>query len=376
MKVAYHFKCSEIKERYDRLFYRIVFSNLLTLNEPFLSSKILVGDLISDKIINKIGSAELFLNCLFQLNGDIWRRLISAKTNYFVQQSVFIICFETIPKNIAEKLHALLLNDEHYLGCFEIDNSIEIHWLLYSESIGSKFRILNNEINIIVDTDNEEERDIARHYKQLLTGIPFKKIGIEFSNYRYSILDDNHTFENAKRATEWKKSTESIFSTITDEIIAKLTDAAPDLTDRLWTINNTFSTAQTGEAYALAMTACRRLFEYVVDCLFPPNNEIIDGVSLDKSKYKNRLKEFAARELKSEANIDLILTNTTSLFDEWKKLYELSNKGVHSNVHRQECRRCIIRTILLLDDLVSIKQTPFEVKVKAENFFKNFLEDR
>ena len=297
------------------------------------------------------------------------------KIHYFIEQDVFVICFETIQKEIADKLHNSLLNEEHYLGCFEIDNSIQLHWWLYGECIAPKFRMLNKEIYILLDTDNEEEKETAEHYKDLFSGIPFRKINIEFSNYRYSILDDNHNFENANRTSEWKKSTESLFTTITDEIIAKLTDAAPELTDRLWTINHTFLNAQIGEQYALAMTSCRRLFEYIVDCLFPASNELVDGHSLKKDRYKNRLLEFAKRELKSETNIDLIVTNTVSLFDEWSKLYELSNKGVHNDVHRQECRRCIIRTVLLLDDLISIKQTPFEVKVKAQKFFDDFMDD-
>lgn len=375
MKVAYHFKCTEITERYDSLFYKKVFTNLLNLNEPFISSKILVGDLLIYKMIRKADNSGDLLSQLLQIDGDNWKRILPLKAEYFLEQDVFIICFETVQKEIADKLHTSLLNEEHYLGCFEIDNAIQLHWWLYGECIGPKFRILNKEINTLVTTDNEEEKENAEHYKELLNGIPFKKVNIEFSNYRYSLLDDNHNFENAKRATEWKKNTESLFSTITDEIIAKLTDAAPELTDRLWTINHTFSNAQTGEQYALAMTSCRRLFEYIVDCLFPATNEIIEGHSLKKDKYKNRLLEFAKRELRSEVNIDLIVTNTVSLFDEWSKLYELSNKGVHSDVHRQECRRCIIRTTLLLDDLISIKQTPFEVKVKAEKFFNDFLDD-
>lgn len=376
MKVAYHFKCTEIEGRYDQVFYKSTFTILLSLNEPFISSKILVGDLITFDVLNKFDNPNDFINYLFQVHGDNWKRLINDKIRYFIEQDVFIICFETIQKEIAEKLHKLLVDDEHYLGAFEIDNSIELHWWLYGECIGPKFRILNKDINILLDTDDDENREVAVHYTQLLKNIPFTKINTEFSNYRYSLFDDNHNFDNAKRAAEWKKSTESLFTTITDEIIAKLTDTAPELTDRLWTINHTFLNAQTGEQYALAMTSCRRLFEYVTDCLFPATNELIEGHSLKKDKYKNRLLEFAKRELKSETNIDLIVSNTVSLFDEWNKLYDLSNKGVHSEPHRQECRRCIIRTTLLLDDLITIKQTPFEVKVKDDKFMNDYLDRR
>lgn len=376
MKVAYHFKCTGIEQRYDELFYRIVFPRLLALQEPFISTKVLSGDLIGHDIKKEFDRVEDYLAELFQLEGDNWKRILPEKVHYFLEQDVFIICFETISKEAAEKLHRLILQEEHYLGCFEIDNSNPIHWLVYGEYIGPKFRILDKDINVLADTDTPEYNEAAEIYKEMIAGIPYRKIKIEYTNYRYSIMDDHHNFENAKRATEWKKSTEALFLTITDEIIAKLTDTAPELTDRLWTINHTFSTAQTGEQYALAMTSCRRLFEYIVDCLFPATNEIVDGHSLKKDKYKNRLMEFAKRELKSETNVDLIVTNTASLFDEWSKLYELSNKGVHSAPHRQECRRCIIRTILLLDDLISIRQTTFDVNVKADNFFNGFLDSR
>lgn len=372
MKVAYHFNSSHIEELYDSLFYNIVFSGILKINDPFFSSKILVGDLLIYEMINKVEEPDVFLGYLFQIKGDNWKRIRDDKVKSFLRDTVFIICFETIQKETAVKLHEILLKEDFYLGAYEIDNSIELHWWLYGECIGPKFRILNKSINILVDNDEIESQEYGQDMKERLKKISFDKIDIEFSNYRCSLFDDKHNYENARRATEWKKGTESIFSTITDEIVAKLTDTAPDLTDKLWSINNTFSNAQTGEQYAQAMTSCRRVFEYVTDCLFPATSDIIDGHSLKKTNYKNRLFEFAKRELRSETNIDLIVTNTSSLFDEWNKLYELSNKGVHSEPHKQECRRCIIRTILLLDDLIAIKRTPFEVNIKADKFINDF----
>jgi len=312
------------------------------------------------------------LSYLFQINGDNWKRLIPDKFRCFIDDTVFIICFETITKELANKINDSLLNEKRYLGAFEIDNSLELHWWLYGECIGPKFRLLDKEINILIDNNDPESIEYVVDIKERLKGIPFENINTELSNYRCSLFDDKHNYENAKRATEWKKGMESIFTTITDEIISKLTDTAPDLTDKLWSINQSFIYAQTGEQYAQAMTSCRRVFEYVTDCLFPATSEIIDGHTLKKDKYKNRLIEFAKREFKSETNIDLIVTNTSSLFEEWTKLYELSNKGVHSDPHRQECRRCIIRTILLLDDLVAIKRTPFEVNITADKFISGF----
>ncbi|MFR4273961.1 MAG: hypothetical protein ACLURQ_19240 [Bacteroides thetaiotaomicron] len=374
MKVAYHFKCTDIRERYDRLFYKTVFNNLLSFKESFISTKILVGDLLIYDYIHKSGNAYAFLNYLFQVENDIWRRIIDDKVNYFVEQDIFVICFETISKEIAAKLHNSLLQEEHYLGAYEIDNSVELHWWLYGECIGAKFRILNKDLNVFIDNDEIEQIEYAKEMIDFFQTLLFDNVNTELSNYRYSLFDDKHNYENAKRAAEWKKGTESLFATITDEIIAKLTDTAPDLTDKLWAINQSFLYAQAGEQYAQAMTSCRRVFEYVTDCLFPATNEVIDGHSLKKDKYKNRLIEFANRELRSETNIDLIVANTVSLFDEWNKLYELSNKGVHTDPHRQECRRCILRTILLLDDLIAIKRTPFQVNVKTDELENDYRE--
>lgn len=374
MKVAYHFNCTGITSRYDKTFYDILFNRLLGFDEQFISTKILVGDLSTYDFKIRFQNPEQFLNNLFQENNDTWKRILYERKSAFIEKDVFVICFETITKDLANKLHESLIDTERYLGAFEIDNSYRIHWWLYGECIGTKFRLLNRNISIFIDNDEIENKEYAEFTKELLKGILFDKVDTEFSNYRRSIFDDNHNFENAKRAAEWRKSTESIFSTVTDEIISKLTDSAPELTDRLWAINQSFINAKIGEQYAQAMTSCRRVFEYVTDCLFPATDKIIDGHNLKKDKYKNRLFQFASEQLKSNTNIELIIANTASLFDEWNNLYELSNKGVHNEPHRQECRRCIIRTILLLDDLIALKQSPFEVTIKSDKFINDFKE--
>ncbi|MFH7014663.1 hypothetical protein [Flavobacterium sp. FlaQc-47] len=371
MKIAYHFNCSNLQVFYSSLFYKIVFSEILKLNFAFVSSKVLVGDLLIYRMVNN-DNYEIFLNNLFQSTGDNLKRLREEKIESFFRDNVFVICFETIQKELAIALHEVLMKEDRYLGAYEIDDLSELHWMLYGECITPKFRILNKDINILVDNYEDEDQDFVKSVKEELESISFNNIGIEFSNFRYSIFNDKHNYENAKRTKEWRNGTESIFSTITDEILAKLTDTAPDLINKLWAINYTFFNAQTGEQYAQAMTSCRRVFEYVIDCLFPPNNDIVDGHQLKKNNYKNRLFEFAKQEVSKDVNIDLIVTNTSSLFEEWNKLNELSNKGVHSEPHKQECRRCIIRTILLLDDLIALKRTPFQVNIIADNFIGEF----
>lgn len=370
MKVAFHFLANIENERYDYYFYKIVFPKLLSLNRQFFSSKVLVGDL-STYDLAKIDSDKI-LPKLLQIDNKIWRRVPYDNSLLLITENIFVICFETIELQCAEELHENLLNCEKYVGAFEIDNEDELHWWLYGECLGTKFRIINKDFYILELHEELEDKDYQKELKGFFSKMLFESVSIEYTDMRYSLIDDNQDYEKAKRLAQWKKSTESLFSTIIDEIVGKLYDTAPQLGDKLWSITNAYDSAETEEQYAQAMSSCRRIFEYVVDCIFPATNEIVDGHSLKKDKYKNRLFEFANRELKSNTNIDLIVANTSFLFEEWSKLYDLANKGVHAETLRHECRRCIIRTILLLDDIVSLKKEPFLFKTNTSKFIKRF----
>lgn len=85
---------------------------------------------------------------------------------------------------------------------------------------------------------------------------------------------------------------------------------------------------------------------------------------MGKNNYKNRLLAFADKERKSDTNIDVICASTNMLNEQIEKLLNLQNKGVHDEVFCYEARCCVIRTILLLDDMISLKKDPFEIKTK------------
>ncbi|MEO6759904.1 MAG: hypothetical protein ABIO24_10665, partial [Saprospiraceae bacterium] len=243
MKVAYHFTCGEFQERYDRYFYNLLFKKYLQFKHPLISSKILIGDLcIFDYLKNGINTSVL-LNELIQTQSDTWKRISLEKAKLLSTENVFIICFETIQKALAEKIHQSLIDDPNYVGAYEIDNSVELQWWMYGECIGPKYRILNKDLYILADSNEEESLEYANEMADFFKSFLFDNIIIENSNYRYSIFDNNHNYENAKRATAWRKSVDSLFSTITDEITGKLIDTAPDLNDKLWAITNAFDNA-------------------------------------------------------------------------------------------------------------------------------------
>jgi len=57
------------------------------------------------------------------------------------------------------------------------------------------------------------------------------------------------------------------------------------------------------------------------------------------------------------------------LFQQWDKLLDLANKGIHDEVYKEETRRCIIRTVMLLDDIISLKNEPFQIQTKLNKEF-------
>ncbi len=372
MKVAFHFDCSDIMARYDHYFYDIVFKKTLELSNKYISSKLFCGDLLLRDLRRQIPNQQLLLGEI--IRPDSWSRIPQNKAENLLTKNIFVICFETISKDFAEIMDSFLIGESRYIGALEIDNSTPIHWVLYGESLLPLFRLNDRDLYVFSDNDEAENLEAANEYIDFFKGYRFDAVKIEYSNYRYTFFDDNHNYEHAQKTLNWKTGIDSLFSTITDGIVSKLLDTAPELNDRLFTITNTFANATTGEEYAQAMLSCRRLFKYIADCLFPATDEIIEGHTLNQAKYKNRLIEFAKRELKSDTNIELIVANTAALFDEWNMLHTLSSSGVHGDPHRQECRRCIIRTVLLLDDLVSIKNEPFSVNVKSGKFIKKLIQ--
>lgn len=372
MKVAFHFDCNNISELYDRYFYKLIFRSLLGLDNPFISSKIFVGDLLMRDQRRKMADDKVILAQLF--SNDLWVKVEPENVSRLLNGNTFVVCFETLQKEIIQKLHDCFLIESRYLGALEIDDSIPMHWVLYQQSLLKSFRIVNKILYVIVDNDEVESQSIANDHIDFFRQFLFEEIKVEFGNYRYAAFDEKDTYHNAKRTVEWKKQMDSLFSTITDEIISKLMDTAPDLADKLWSITDTFNNAKTGEQFAQAMTSCRRVFEYVIDQIFPPTDSKIDGHSLGEGKYKNRLFEFAKQHHKSETNVNLVVSTISTLFHEWENLNNLMQKGVHDDPLIHECRRCILRTVLLFDDLIALKGELFQTQVKMDNYINKLVE--
>ncbi len=102
------------------------------------------------------------------------------------------------------------------------------------------------------------------------------------------------------------------------------------------------------------------MVHYIADCIFPPSTDTQDGHKLGPKQFGNHLRTYADKERIGTTSTDLLLINSDALNSQIEKLDNLVNKGVHDQVSYAEVTRCVLRTLMLLDDLVAFRTKPFE----------------
>jgi hypothetical protein len=375
MKIGYHFNADypPFNGSYGLPIETKIFQTLLENRTLNIFSKIFIGDLLlmnlsMDKKVKGNTETHTFnkdkflaaVNSWLNPDNTVWRQFHPDKIQEVLDKNIFVVCFESIDLKTAEYLHNELDTYPSYLGAMEVDDSSKVHWSLYSGSLIPFARIISKDLFLFHQDDDDKDF----WFKDVFEKLGFNKVEYESLNWKYTIFDTFHNFEEARRIAEWKRNSGALLAFIADDIVSRLSDIAPELGSKLWSVLKTFEAAETNEQYAQVTASCRRIFEYVTDCIFPPTDEKMDGHSLKAPEYRNRLFAYADTSRKSDTNIDLIVASTTTLFEQWEKINLLSNKGVHSEVSRAETRRCLLRTIMLLDDIVSLKAGSFTIKLK------------
>ncbi|UPQ76832.1 hypothetical protein [Chryseobacterium nepalense] len=381
MKIALHFNADHesLGSLYGYTIYEEIFKVILENRTLNISSKLFVGDLLfllysQEEVQKKV--EENVTSTTYQVNPEKyyqlieswlyseennWKKFDSKRLENSLNHNIFAVCFESLDLKWAEYLFENLKDYEPFIGAMEINDSNKTHWMLYSRTLIPYARIRNKKLNLFHDSFESDDLDTEMQKEYLKIG--FESVEFEDLKLKYSIFDSFHDYEHARRVAEWKKGFGSSLAYIADNVVSQLSDIAPDLGNKLWSALNTYESSETNEQFAQVVTTCRRIFEYVTDCIFPPQNELNgNGNSLKADKYKNRIYEYSKQNKLSSTNIDLITASTELLFAQWSKLNNLANKGVHAEVYRDETRRCLIRTVLMLDDIISLKDGSFEIQ--------------
>jgi len=376
MKTAFHFNADHpsVAGPYGQKIQNHLFRTLLGRAFLAMSSRVFVGDLMllrlaSDRrdtareehVVDIGTSAERLIEQWYSPPFTIWRRFSAGAVAQTLKHRVYVVCLESIDLTLAEYLANELETSPAYLGALEVDDSCLIHWRLYSDVLLPRYKLIDRRLYVFWDGPALDQTGDSKNSAAFedLRRLPFDDVQWLSLNGKYTIFDQYRDFPHARRVAEWRQRFGGILAFLADGVVSGLSDVAPDLGDKLYAALKTFEAAETAEELAQVTASCRRILEYAADCLFPP----LTGTDSDKlgpKHFRNRLLRFATEARRSNSNIDLIASSNSALADQLAKLGDLANKGVHSDVYRAEVRRCLLRTVMLLDDIMSLKTDPFE----------------
>ena len=370
MKLAVHFNGvhPELGISYGLAAQRLVFPALLGLRNVHVVSKIFVGDLLFSNVDMPLDgrprsfsranhSLSDILECWQDPPNPVWNRFSEERLSAALG-AIYAICFESIEQETVERLHESLIDSASYLGAMEVDDGSFVHWQLYSQKLIPLLRVHGRAAHVFWDGISEDGKN--QGFFEDARGLGFDRLSWESLNSRFSIFDRYHNFDHAKRVAEWKRDCGQLLGFIADSIVSRLGDVVPELGDRLWSALQTFDQAETTEQLSQVAATCRRIIEHVADQLFPPQETVGDGPKLGPKHYRNRLLAFADQAQRADTTINLVSVSTATLDEQITKLLAVAQKGIHAEIYRTETRRCLLRTILLLDDLVALKQEPLQ----------------
>lgn len=116
---------------------------------------------------------------------------------------------------------------------------------------------------------------------------------------------------------------------------------------------------KTPEARAQALLSCRRMLKDLADIFYPPTNQKIPGADgktrdLSEDKYINRLWQFIYDKIHTTTSAELLMASLEDLGHRLDRIYDFTNKGIHSDVDEFEMNQCLMQTYLLIGDLLRI----------------------
>lgn len=240
-----------------------------------------------------------------------------------------------------------------------------------SKELLDKLKETVEKLGIIVGIDITDEELTA---KATITGGGFSNIGY--------IEDKYHDFVKTKRRNDgtyytanlsqtltvvksiaYKKASfyhkkyayehlpESNFEVLKSKVEDVLFDIDPELAEQLMLAFKSVS-SKSEEEWSQGLTSCRRFFEKIADNLYPPSDKKINGRSLSKENYINRLWAYMDASIESKSNKDLAKKHVDLLGLYLQSTFKLSNKGVHTNLTRIEAIKTVMHIYLVCADLL------------------------
>ena len=161
-------------------------------------------------------------------------------------------------------------------------------------------------------------------------------------------------------AIEFGDVAESIFDALRHDVDTFVRSHCPQAAEKLLAIAERMAEG-TSEAYAEALTSCRRLLMTVADSVFPASGtDWIDGSGKPRKvgtdNYKNRLVAFIEGRLTSDGSRAILENELEHLCSRLDAVYEKVCKGVHADVSVEEARLAIIEGYIFVGEVARLQK--------------------
>lgn len=259
-----------------------------------------------------------------------WRMLKREALDVARAGRIFAVCFESIDPSTAETISKKLESRlaDQYLGALEVDESLPIHINIYR--LVPFCRIRGTAAWAFWDG---VEEDSKMHYElDWLKDAGFMSPKFESIGARFTILDANSNAAPMQRVAQSRNWIRELMDSISDSVLCEMSDAAPDIPEKLWHALSSLRNATTGEEASSVALSCRRIFESVADSIFPPVEDPKDDDEkrLGTTKYKNRVLKYLEQNNVEGSERSLITATMDVVAKEVDALNDAANKGLHT----------------------------------------------
>lgn len=161
---------------------------------------------------------------------------------------------------------------------------------------------------------------------------------------------------NLRNSVIYSEFVETTFEKYKADVDNKLALRCPESIKRLASAYENIS-SDNEQNWNNALHACRRLLEDLADELYPPREPIVENgkeIKLGKENHKNRLLQYLKENKKSDSFYSVISSSLEKTWDELNSIYDLTNKGSHSDLTKEEAIRYLIHIYLLVSDILNI----------------------
>jgi hypothetical protein len=146
---------------------------------------------------------------------------------------------------------------------------------------------------------------------------------------------------------------ESIFDATRGEVDTALAEKCPTALEKFAVAYEELS-AKSSENWSNACLTARRILLDFADAVYAPRAGLVGGHSVGPEDYVNRLWAYASERIGSERTRDVFHAELGDLGARIDAVYDLASKGLHASITKAEADRIVIRTYLLLADLLSL----------------------